>query len=301
MGNIVNNPNSKNNEFKRKTVFDKKIIDILKNVTTVNDTNIPNIPTFKDPITGKNIYYKHQMQACCVNALYPKDKLPADTDTALLNDPTSYLRIPLPVLNNVDCSDPAKINKIDQEMCLNTADVNIAFEDMNKDGKPLCPTELDISYDGPNATTGAPVCDSLINNICAKELYEQNCMYVSGYDKDGKAINKWNINNPMCNISSRTNLSQPFVGSAICACSNSQLGPNTNTNPSKNLSDKLGNAYNINSNNLTAQTDTPYSLNVNNNSKTIYPKHLDTICTTGLNNGGVHTKLQMIMKLLIYV
>ena len=59
MGNIVNNPNSKNNEFKRKTVFDKKIIDILKNVTTVNDTNIPNIPTFKDPISGKNIYYKH--------------------------------------------------------------------------------------------------------------------------------------------------------------------------------------------------------------------------------------------------
>ena len=137
MGNIVNNPNSKNNEFKRKTVFDKKIIDILKNVTTVNDTNIPNIPTFKDPITGKNIYYKHQMQACCLNALYPKDKLPADTDSALLNDPTSYLRIPLPILNTVDCSDPAKIDKIDQEMCLNTADVNIAFEDMDKDGKQL--------------------------------------------------------------------------------------------------------------------------------------------------------------------
>lgn len=279
MGNIVINPNSKNNEFKRKTVFDNEIINIIKNVKVSNDTSIPYLP---------KEYYKHQMQACCINALYPKDKdISTDPDSVLLDNPTNYLRIPLPILNDVDCSDPSKITKSEQDFCLNTTDVNIAFRDDDSKGNGLCPTQLDISDGGPNATNGSFICDSLINNSCAKELYDQKCMSFDKNDKLGYSINVWNQDNQVCNKSSRTKLAAHFVGSPICACSNSQLGPNTNTNPSKNLSTKLNiNAYGINDANFSAQTDTPYSLNINNNTKVIYPKHLDSVCATGLDAGG---------------
>ncbi len=131
------------------------------------------------------------------------------------------------------------------------------------------------------ANTGANItdrqsCDNYIINRCAKNLYDQGCIYV---DEQKKA--KFNGLNNMCfSIDGLTTTGPPE-----CGCLNSMTGYVLNTRPQTD-----NNPYNLTGINTSSSSVTPYSLNVfNTTAERQYPVILDPGCKSSIvsrpNNG----------------
>ena len=139
---------------------------------------------------------------------------------------------------------------------------------------------------------GNSQCDNFMGDYCAKSLYEQGCIGI-GKNPKGKIVPKFfnNSENKMC-----WNNKKMSSGPPECACLNSIFGPNLNTNPGRNIVDKVfgdKNPYGIPSDELDdGNLWTKYSLNIfKTDANKQFPKSLDKRCTlaTTASDSGTAT------------
>ncbi len=261
MGNQISNP-SNNDQF-TDSLLGKEIKKIIMEKTV---PNINDVKFFQDENKNKNIKI-NQLKACCVGAVGEAGQI---NSTLGIGFPTID-----PSIQNIktDCK-PG-------QNCLMTK--NIGFTIETKDRSQYCGSNMDAK------SSDAKTCDALLTDTCAKQLYEQGCIKLSGKKgPTGKSLASWNTLNPMC-VSKMGGKPVLYTGSSECACVNSIFGPVLNKGPSYKLhvNKTLTNPYGLTDKTLDFDDnneDTLYSLNIfKQDNMAIHPGVLDNRCIAKKN------------------
>ena len=261
MGNNISNPN--NNDQFANSLLGQEIKNIVMDKTV---PNVNNVKFFEDENRNKNIKI-NQLKACCVGAVGEPGGI------------NSTLGIPFPII------DPSiKDIKTDCTMgknCLMTKNVGLTIE--TKDRTQYCGSNMD------SKSKDAKSCDALLTDSCAKQLYEQGCIKLSGKKNFvGKSLASWNSKNPTCTstIGGRQIL---YTGGPECTCVNSFFGPTLNKGPSYDLyvNKNKSNPYGLTDKTLDFDDnneDTVYSLNIfKQDAMAMHPGVLDDKCISKKN------------------
>lgn len=260
MGNQISNP-SNNDQF-TDSLLGKEIKKIMmeKTVANVNDVKF-----FQDENKNKNIKI-NQLKACCVGAIGEVGQI------------NSTLGIPFPAFN--PGLEPGKVTCQPGQNCLMTKNVGFTIE--TNDKSQYCGSNMDAK------SKDAKTCDALLTDNCAKQLYEQGCIKLSGKKNNfGKSLSSWNTKNPMC-VNTIGGKPVLYTGGPECTCVNSVFGPVLNKGPSYKLSNKgLKNPYGLTDITLDFDDnneDTMYSLNIfKQENMAMHPGILDNRCVAKKN------------------
>jgi hypothetical protein len=224
MGNTLITAN--NNRNINDTILGKRVKEILLNQEIVVD---------KDLKTNKDITQKvNVVRGCCMDIVKPD---PTDNEFITVNLPEGLT------------PDEDKFCK-DKGRCIGSSKLGLQVKG---DRKKICQKNLVPGKTG--------VCDAIMVNKCAKDLYDTGCIIVKT-NKKGRKVRVWNAKNRNC----FTKRGALIYGSEECACINSATGFSLNTNPSNKI--KGGNAFRKNDENpfgLDGSADngyTKYSLDI---------------------------------------